>query len=435
MPVTFKARWTRHRRILSNFFSLSLLQVVNYVAPLLTVPYLVRVLGPEKFGIVAFVNAFVYYLMTLSDYGFRLSATRKISIFREDKARRSRVFSAVLLIKSGFATLGLVLTVVLLIAVPKFRDERLIYLYAFGVVVGNVFFLDWFFLGVERMKYITVLNLIGRGLFTAAIFVFIKKPGDYVYVPLFNSLGTIVIGAASMWFVHSRFDTRLAFPGLAALREELHDGWHVFLSVATANIYTTGMPFILGCFAPYNSVGYYTAGEKIVRAGSGLLEPFARTVYPHIGHLTSQSKEAAIVLLRKIVRVIAPLTFVISLGILVLAPQIVAVILGRRYTESIAVVRIMAFLFFAKGLGHVFLLQAMLNFRHDRAVFRIVLAAALLCVVSSLVLIPLWAHRGAALAALVPEVTMLVLSGAFVQKRYQLIDWHWPRWAGGGHDA
>lgn len=435
MPVTLKALWTRHRRILSNFFSLSLLQVVNYIVPLLTVPYLVRVLGPEKFGIVAFVNAFVYYLMRLSDYGFSLSATRKISVYRADTAHRSRVFSAVLLIKSSFVVIGLALTVVLLLTVSKFRDEWLIYVYAFGVVVGNVFFLDWFFLGVERMKYLTVLNLIGRGIFTAAVFVFINEPADYVYVPLFNSLGTIAIGASSMWIVHRRFDTRLTFPGLAALREELRDGWHVFLSVATANIYSSGMPFILGCFAPYSSVGYYTAGEKIVRAGSGLLEPFARTVYPHIGHLSSRSKEAAVVLLRKIVRVIAPLTFVISVGILLLAPQIVRVILGERYIESIPVIRILAFLFFAKGLGHIFLLQTMLNFRHDRAVFRIVLAAALLCVGSALVLIPLWSHRGAALAALVPEVAMLLISGVYVQKHYQLIGWHLPRWGKGASDA
>jgi PST family polysaccharide transporter len=182
------------------------------------------------------------------------------------------------------------------------------------------------------------------------------------------------------------------------------------------------MPLILGCFAPYASVGYYTAGEKIVQAGTCMLEPFMRAVYPHIGHLSSQSKESAVVLLRKIVRVIGPLTLLMSLAVALLAPQIADLILGDQYVESIPVIRILALLFFAKGLGHIFLLQTMLNFRHDRAVFRIVLFAALLCAVSSLALIPSLSHRGAAVAALVPEVAMLLLSGSFVQKRYRLLD-------------
>ena len=97
-----KATWRNNQRIASNFFSLSVLQFVNYLAPLITVPYLVRVLGPEKFGLVGFATAFTQYLVTLSDYGFRWSATRKIAVFRDDRVRRHSVFSSVIFIKSGF---------------------------------------------------------------------------------------------------------------------------------------------------------------------------------------------------------------------------------------------------------------------------------------------------------------------------------------------
>lgn len=424
MSDRLKAVWGSNRRVLSNFFSLSVLQFVNYLAPLITVPYLVRVLGPEKFGLVGFATAFMLYLVTFSDYGFRWSATRKVAIYREDRDRRSSIYSSVLLIKLGFTMLGLVVLAALLATVPKFRDEWLLYVFAFGTVVGNMLFLDWFFQGMERMKYITILNLIGRTLFTGAIFIFIRRPDQYVYVPLFGSLGTLTVGVASMWVVHRQFDTRFSIPPLSVVREELRDGWHVFLSVATAKIYTAGMPLILGLFAPYAAVGYYTAGEKIVQAGTCMLEPFMRAIYPHIGHLTSKSKESAVVLLRKIVRVIGPLTLVLSAAVALLAPQIADIILGDQYTQSIPVIRILAFLFLAKGLGHIFLLQTMLNFRHDRAVSRIVLVSALVCVVSSLTLIPSLSYRGAAVAALVPEIAMLLLSGYFVQKRYKLLYWH-----------
>lgn len=432
---TLRAAWRKNERIVSNFFSLSVLQFANYLAPLITVPYLVRVLGPEKFGLVAFANAFTLYLVTLSDYGFRWSATRKIAIFREDRNRRNSIFSAVILIRFGLMVLGLIILAALLALVPKFGSEWRVYLFAFGTVVGNVLFLDWFFQGMERMKYITLLSLIGRVIFTVAIFIFIEEPREYVYVPLFNSLGIVTVGVASLWVVYRRFDTRFSIPSLGAVREELRDGWHVFMSVATAKVYTIGMPLILGFFAPYASVGFYTAGEKIVQAGTCMLEPFMRAIFPHIGHLSSKSRESAVVLLRSIVRVIGPLTLLMSLGVVLLAPQIAGLILGARYVESIAVIRILAFLFFAKGLGHIFLLQTMLNFRHDREVFRIVLAAAVLCVISSLVLIPSLSHRGAAMAALIPEVAMLLLSGSFVQKRYKLMGWHVLNRGGTSGDA
>ena len=423
MLNALKAAWGRNRRVIDNFLALSVVQFANYLAPLITVPYLVRVLGPEKFGIVAFANALIVYLTALSDYGFRLSATRRVSVLREDRQRRSDVFSAVLTIKFGLMILGLVLLIVLLLLVPKFRAERTVYLFAFGSVVGNVFFLDWFFQGMERMKYITWLTLISRTLFVVAVFVSVREQADYVYVPLFHSLGIVAVGLASLWVVHARFDTRFSFPGLVAIREELREGWHVFLSVATANIYTSGIPLILGLFASYTSVGYYTAAEKIVQAGTSVLEPFTRAIYPHLSRLSSESKDAALILIHRIARVIGPFTFLVSLGVALLAPWIVSIILGRQYAESIPVIRILAFLFFAKGLGHLFLLQTMLNFHHDREVFRIVLAAALSCVVSSLVLIPLWFHRGAAVAALVPEITMLSLSAAYVQRVYKVMDW------------
>jgi len=137
------------KRLLENFLSLSVLQGVNYILPLITVPYLVRVLGPEKFGLLAFIRAFVQYFAILTAYGFGFSATRKISICREDKERVSEIFSSVILIKSGFMLISFFVLTALVFAIPKFNTERMVYLFAFGMVVGNVLFPVWFFQGME----------------------------------------------------------------------------------------------------------------------------------------------------------------------------------------------------------------------------------------------------------------------------------------------
>jgi PST family polysaccharide transporter len=265
------------------------LQGANLILPLITFPYLVRVLGVEKFGLVAFALATVTYFEILTDYGFDLSATRQVSIHRDDREKLSSIFSAVLTIKGLLSLISLVLLSALVFSFPKFSDFFLIYFLTFGRVIGKILFPVWFFQGTERMRISTTLNILAKVIFTGAIFLFVKDTNDYLLVPVFNSSGFIVAGIIALIQIRS-FGVRFTFQPIAVLKEQLYDGWHIFLSRIYVNIYTTTNTFLLGVMTNNIIVGYYAIAAKIIEAIDSVFIPPNSALYPYMSKLYHDNK-------------------------------------------------------------------------------------------------------------------------------------------------
>lgn len=403
------------RRLLENFLSLSVLQGANYILPLITLPYLVRVLGPEKFGLIAFAQAFIQYFNILTDYGFNLSATREISIHREDKAKVSEIFSSVMVIKFGLLLVSLIILTIVVFSFKKFRQDWEIYYLTFVMVVGQALFPVWFFQGMERMKYITFLNITAKLIFTVSIFIFVHKVSDYLYVPLLNSLGFLVAGILAVWIVFRNFNIVFDCPTLTQIGHQFKEGWYIFISTVAISLYTISNTFILGLFTNNTIVGYYSAAEKLIKAVQGLLRPVSQAIYPYISKLVSESKKEGVKFIQKITLLIGGVSFVLSLFIFIFANLIVSVILGNQYIESIPVLRILAFLPFIIGLSNIFGIQTMLTFDYKKAFSKILISASILNIALALVLVPFYQHIGISVSVLISEMFVTVSMFLYLQ--------------------
>jgi len=405
------------KRLMGNFLSLLFLQGANYIFPLITLPYLVRVLGPEKFGLIAFAQAFIGYFIILTDYGFNLSATKEISIYRDNKEKISKIFNSVIMIKLGFMTVSFLILSFLVLTIPKFKNDWLIYFFTFGMVLGNVLFPVWFFQGMERMKYITSLNITAKLIFTTSIFIFIRKMQDYIYVPLISSLGSIIVGVLSLWIVYKNFKVNFTLPDFKGIKYQLKEGWHIFISTVAISLYTTSNTFILGLFTNNTIVGYYSAAEKIIKASYGLLTPVSQTAYPYISKLVTESKQKALNFIRKLAKLVGIGTFTLSSFLFIFATPIVNIVLGPQYQQSIVVLRILAFLPFIIGLSNILGIQTMLTFNLKKPFSRILISAGLLNVTLALILSPLYQHIGVSIAVLVTEMFVTLSMFFYLEKK------------------
>jgi len=212
----------------------------------------------------------------------------------------------------------------------------------------------WFFQGMERMKYITFLNILAKALFTIAIFIFVKEESDYWMVPLLNSLGFVVAGSISLYVIFKNFNTRIKFPTKNAIIFQLKEGWHIFVSTVAISLYTISTPFILGVFTNNIIVGYYSAADKIVSALQSLLTPFSQTLYPYFSHISNISKKLLLKQIGKICNTIIPLIFCIFIVFEIFSEKVTEILFGISDKNIYTSIQILLFKFLFVSIAHVF---------------------------------------------------------------------------------
>lgn len=279
------------KRLVDNFISLTLLQIINYIVPLITFPYLIRVLGIEQFGLYSFILAVIGYGIIVTEYGFDLSATKHISVNIDDKKKIDEIFSSVIIIKVLIAIFFFLFLFILVLFIDKFSKDAMLYFYASGLIIGQVLFPVWFFQGIEKMRYITMLNAISKFIFAVAIFIFVTKPSDLYLVFIFNSLGSIVAGILAFNIARTKFDVSFSKQSIGSYIFYIKDTWYIFTSRVAVQLYQSLNIIILAFFASNAVVGYYSIADKIVRIGGIVFVSLPNALYPYFAKLYNESKK------------------------------------------------------------------------------------------------------------------------------------------------
>jgi PST family polysaccharide transporter len=314
-------------------------QMAYYVVPLVTVPYLSRVLGPASWGLLAMAQAFALYGALIVDYGFIFSASRQIIAASTDREVES-VIAGVLGAKLLLAAAVAIAAVMAYQLVPLFHEHPRLFTAAVCSEVVRALLPTFYFFGVRRVAFSSMLDILSRLAAAIGIFAWVHQPRDTWKVFALQGLGGLIAFAIGTSVMYSRYG--FLWPGLGRSIRALREGGAMFLFRSAYHIFSLGNAFILGLFAPAQDVGYYAGAEKINSAAVGLLSPLSTALYPHSTAMIKQSFSQAVRLTRTSLYVMGAVAVALMLFMWVAATPVVSIILGPNYRPSAAVFRILS---------------------------------------------------------------------------------------------
>lgn len=331
---------SEHKTVIANAFSLFILQGTNYILPLILFPYLVRVLGIENFGLLAFATATIAFFRGIVAYGFDLSGTQQIAINQTEQRKITEIFNSILAVKAILVILSFILLVLLTALIDKIYVHWEVFLYTFLIVIGDALFPTWFFQGMEKMKLITYIRIIYKSLFVLMVILMVKTQDDYILVPLIDGIGAILAGIAALILVKKDFNISFKFPKFYDVIFQFKNSWNIFLSLMAVHFYTSINIFVLGLLTNNQAVGYYALADKIYGAIRGLLIPVNQALFPFLSKQYIQNKLSYYKMIKKIS--IVYFIALVSLSVLtfIFSQNIVDLISGKNFNESIGLLKI-----------------------------------------------------------------------------------------------
>lgn len=334
------------RTVFANFGYLSLLQIAGYVFPLISMPYLARVIGADGFGKIAFASAIVVWIQTISDWGFNLTATRDVAQNRNNKELVSRIISNVLWARSVLTLLSGIILLLVVLLVPYLRENADIIFVTFLLVPGYILFPEWFFQAIEKMKYTTFFNLFLKLVFTVAVFVFIHKREDYLIQPLLTTIGYLLCGIGALYLIFKKWGYTLYKPQWIEIFKTIRNSTDVFVNNLMPNLYNSFSVMLLGFFGGSTANGIYDGGNRFPSIFYQFQSVLSRAFYPFLSRRPDKHSFYAKL------NIVSAL--VGSVILVLISPLIIKIMLGDEFEKSVVVMQILSFSVVFLAMGYTY---------------------------------------------------------------------------------
>lgn len=402
-----------------------MVQVANYLLPLINIPILARAFGPENLGLITYITAITAYFVLLIDYSFNFTGVRRIS---KDELDPVKVFNTILTARIYLFFVSVIAFFTSLYFIENLRENYLLLSIFFVSCLVPIFTNMWFLQAKNMFKQIAIFNFIAKLAVTIGVVILIRSKDDVVKYAMLLNFSNLVIALVGFYYICKKFDIYLNLVKFQDIIKYLKEDKYLFLSSIVTNLYTTTGIVILGALSTKVEVGYYGAAQKIIELAKNVIAmPIYQVVFPILARKFGESQILGLEAVKKILPIFNIITLIVLCGLILTGYFLISILFGSEFLDSYKILVILSFGLAAVFYGILIGGQVMLNIGMDREFVRIQVIVAVLSIAMSLMILP---YGGATTIALIwalseiiitaYQIFVLKINGIYVLNRNQL---------------
>ena len=384
----------------------------SYLMAFVTFPYVSRVLGVERIGLVNFVDNTINYFLLFATLGVNILGVREIATVREDDIKRNKVYSELLGVNILFTLIVLIVYILCVEWIPKLNQYKELFYIGISKLIFTAFLVEWLYTGLEQFRYITLRSIAIKLLYVLTVFLFIRSAEDYkIYFIL--TIGVVVLNA----FINILYSKKYVdiywrdFLSLKYLKQDILLG----VSSIMTSMYLTFNVMYLGLVSDNVQVGYYTTAHKLYMVILGLFSAFTHVMLPRMSVLIADGNKEQF---NKMITQSFKLVIIVSIPSILIstifAPEIIQLLSGAGYEGAVLPMRIIMFAVLFVGIAQVLVIQVLIPLKKDRILLLASILGAIFSIILNLVFVERLQSVGSALVLVLSELLVTLIHASYV---------------------
>ena len=410
-----------------------ILNLINTISsmlfPLITFPYAARILMADGIGQVNFFSSIISYISLFTCLGIPMYAIRETARVRDNPKELSKTTTEILLLHAFLTLFGYIAVFIIAFTVPKVMVAIPLFLVLSTSIIFTAIGCEWFYQGVEEFKYITIRAIVIRSICVVLLFLLVHSKDDLMYYALYSVIGTV--GNNVFNFFRLRKYIKFKDFGFKELKPFRHmkPALHIFVLNLVISIYVNLDTVMLGFLKDSTAVGYYTGATKLTKTLLGIVSSLSTVMVPRLSNLIQNGQMDEFKRLSQLsVDFVFALSFPLFLGLTITAPMLIRLFCGPSYEPAILTLQIISPILLFIALSGVLGIQILYPQGKENIVIKSTLFGAITNFALNLVLIPLLANDGAAIATCIAEfiVTFVMI---IIGRKFLPIEFSFKRYS------
>lgn len=322
----------KNNNMINNTIMLYLMTIAKIIFPLITLPYLTRILSVDNYGVVSFVKSYMVYIQLVVDFGFSLSSVKDIVEANNDKKSIGIITGQTILAKLILSAISLIATLILCPFIPLLGNNLLYTLLSFFVIVLSSFLMDFLFQGIEKMHVMTISFVIMKLISTSLTLVLVKSDLDILWIPMLDIISSIIAIIFTLREVH-KYKIPIKIKTLKKSIELIKESSVYFISNFATTAFGALNTLLIGIAMDSTQVAYWSVALQLIAAVNAMYSPIVNGIYPQM------VREKSLLLIKKILYIFMPIVIVGCIVFFISAKFIVLIVSGEEYLYSVTVLR------------------------------------------------------------------------------------------------